>query len=284
MIEVYLFYPVFLAQILILSVVHPNTLARRVFAVMEEHPPETYPGLYPYAPVFCARLLRWYRWLNYAIAAVGLVFLAWFSRYMQKPGWDDGPVETLVSLYFFIQIIPMILGSWVLHSFNRMLRKTVDNPRKTASLERRRLFDFVSPTVVLITALLYAAFLVYLLYLHQRPFPGFAGFAVNLMVITLLYIWTFGLVYFKLFGKKAHPFQSRSEKHFAIEVTIKIAVYSCLASTVFLALNFTLVKLDLQSFEPLAISLFFVVCALLFFQGLNKPPEQLDLEGYRAPQ
>jgi hypothetical protein len=46
----------------------------------------------------------------------------------------------------------------------------------------------------------------------------------------------------------------------------------------FLSVNFTLVLLDLQSWEPLAQSVIFVVCAPLCLMGVNASPLQPEAD------
>ena len=65
-----------------------------------------------------------------------------------------------------------------------------------------------------------------------------------------------------------------------IGAAVKISVYSCIAGVVFLSSNFTLAMLDLQSVEPLALSVFCVFFAILYFRGLN--PMLSEIEGLRA--
>lgn len=281
MIEVYLFYLAFLGQIVLLSVIHPRRIIARSHALMRKFPYEEYRNLYIWSPDEAESKTRIYRWINRVIVVIGLVFLAGFVRYMSKPGWDDGPVESLVCLYFFLQLIPIVAVAMAIQKLNGNLQKIVPETTKTAQLQRRSVFDFISPVVVIITALLYPLFVGFVIYINQNPFSGFAGL-VNLVAISLLYLWAIALVYFKVYGKKSNPLQSHGEWMFEIGLTVKVAVYSCLFGTVFLGLNFVLVILDQQSLEPLATTIFFVLCALLYLKGMNTPVDSFDMEGYRT--
>jgi hypothetical protein len=55
---------------------------------------------------------------------------------------------------------------------------------------------------------------------------------------------------------------------------VKSSVYSCIVIVVYLSLNFSLVLLDLQRWEPFALSIFFVVTALLSTMGFIAPPRK----------
>ncbi|HMB72213.1 MAG TPA: hypothetical protein VKQ06_01480, partial [Gammaproteobacteria bacterium] len=165
MIAEYLFYVVFTIQILVLSALYPRLLLRRARSMMHTWPQARYPQLYPLSVAAIDRILRWYRALNWIIVLVGLLFLAGLYRYMQTD-WDDGPVETLVAVYFFIQIIPVLLSAVVIGHFNKSLRESFAGTKRTASLQRRRLFDFISPLVVLLTAVLFPLFVLLVVYIQ----------------------------------------------------------------------------------------------------------------------
>jgi hypothetical protein len=76
-----------------------------------------------------------------------------------------------------------------------------------------------------------------------------------------------------LYGKK-NPLDTHEDRLHTIGLSVKSSVYSCIACVVFLALNFTLVLLDLQRWEPFALSIFLVVCALLASLVVMSPPHR----------
>jgi hypothetical protein len=278
MIEVYLFYAIFITQIVVLSVLFPRLLIKRVGEMRMTQPQSEFAPR-PLDDSAVATTLRTFRWLNHLIAAAGVVLLGWLFSYMQDSAWDDGPVETLVTVYFMIQLIPLTLIYFAIASFIKLLKQAAPQAKLTASLKPRRLFDFVSPLTVAVAALLYPAFIALVVIIQQNPFPGFAGY-VNIIFITLLYASFALAVRVQLYAKKASPYQSHADRMLGIGIGIKIAVYSCIACVSFLSLNFTLAMLDLQQLEPLAQSVFFVLSAVLYFTGLS--PLLSGFESLRA--
>ena len=165
------------------------------------------PRSLPLSESVVARALRVFRWLNHLIVLAGVVLLGWLVSYMQDSAWDDGPVETLVTIYFAIQLVPLMLCSWAVAHFSKLLKLAAAQEKRTASLKPRRLFDFVSPLTVAVAALLYPAFIALVVVIQQDPFPGFAGY-VNVVFITLLYAMTAVVIRMQVYGKKANPYQS----------------------------------------------------------------------------
>lgn len=277
MLEVYAFLAMFTAQIVVLTVLHPARLLGRVRAYLARYPAERFPQLYPRGPEGNQRQVAFYKLLNAVIAVVGLALLGWFYLYMQRPDWDDGPVETLVSVFFMLQLVPILLFLWASERTNKRLRSALPDERRTAVLQRRRLFDFVSPFVVIVTLLCYPLFVAFVMYIQQDPFPGFKGY-FNIVIVTALYAATAIAVCAALYGRKGHLLQTHADRIRTIEVVVKVCIYSCLAAVVFLSLNFALAAFDLQRWEPVAQSAFLVIFSLLYINWVIAPPSELNVD------
>ena len=225
------------------------------------------------------RFLTRYRALNTGIAVLGLLLLGWLFSYMRRPDWDDGPVEALVAVYFVVQmLLPLCLVVWLGVRYNKVHKHSLAEGKRKAILQRRGLFDFVSPFIVLLAVAGYFLFAAFVIYIELNPFPGFAGYLINIGFVTLVYaVNAFGRVHDAVWQKE-EPLETHAGRVRAIGLTVKTGVYSCIACVVFLSLNFTLVLLDLQRWEPFALSVFFVICALLSSMGFTAPPETLALD------
>jgi hypothetical protein len=275
--EAYAFLAVFTVQILAISVLHPAWFSRylrvRALSFSAERFAELYPGLD--RSVSLRRFLALYRVLNLGIALLGASLLAWLFGYVRRPDWDDGPVEALVGAYFALQMVaPLSLVAWSGIRYSKVLKHALAQGKRRALLERRGLFDFVSPFVVALAIASYFLFVAFVIHIQQDPFPGFAGY-VNIAVVTLLYaVNAFG-VYTMLYGRRKSALETHAERVRAIGLGVKALVYSCIACAAFMSLDFTLVLLDLQRWEPFALSIFLVNCAFTCFMGLTAPPEAL---------
>jgi hypothetical protein len=276
MIEAYAFLAAFTVQILTMSVLIPALFIRYIRVEAARLPAQRLAQLYPGVDLASLqkRFLTRYRMLTAGIAVLGLLLLGWLFSYMQRADWDDGPVEGLVSAYFMVQaMLPLGLIVWVGVRFNLKHKRSLPEAKRTATLQRRGLFDFVSPFVVFVAALSYLLFAAFVLYLRQHPFPGFAGL-ITLGAVTLVYALNAFVVYRMLYGKKTNPFETHEGRLRTIGLVVKSSVYSCIVVIVFLSLNFSLVMLDLQRWEPFALSIFFIITALLSSMGFAVPPRQ----------
>jgi hypothetical protein len=283
MIEAYAFFSVFTVQILAISVLQPVWFTKYVRVRAMTFPAEQFAQLYPGVDriMNLERFLTLYRMLNIGITVLGVLVMGWLFSYMQRPDWDNGPVDMVVCAYFMTQmLVPVSLIVWVGVKYGKVVRHSLATKR-VAVLERRGLFDFVSPFVVFLAGVCYVLFAALVVYIQQRPFPGFAGY-INIVCITLVYAANAFGVYTLLYGKKKNPLETHEDRVRVIGVGVKGCVYSCIVCVVFMSLNFTLALFGLHQWKPFALSVFFVMIAFLSFLRLVAPLRQPVADGLRS--
>jgi hypothetical protein len=281
MIEAYAFLAMFTVQILAMSVLYPARFIRYLRLRVTSIPAERLAQLYPGVDVSLARerFLTRYRALNAGIAVLGLLLLGWLFSYMRRLDWGDGPVEVLVSVYFMVQaLLPLGLVVWHRVRFNKVHKRSLLEGKRKAILQRRGLFDFVSPFIVFLAAVSYLLFVAFVIYIEQHSFQGFSGL-FDIGVITLVYALQASVVYAVLYGKKPNPFETHAGRMRTIGLVVKSCVYSCIACVVFISLYFTPALLDLQRWKPFALSVFLVITALLSLMGMAAPPRRPEADG-----
>src|SRR5689334_10874148 len=168
MIEAYAFLTIFAVQVVVMSVVFPAWFIRRVNQQSSSVAATRYEQLKPGFDKSAAidRFVFRYRLASGCILLVGLVLFGWFCSYTQRPDWDDGPVEALLGAYFFLQTLPMVLVGIAQYRLKRkVLAQTAPEPRRKATLQRRGLFDFVSPFAVFLSGVCYVLFAAYVVYI-----------------------------------------------------------------------------------------------------------------------
>ena len=277
----YAFLAAFTLQILVVSVLLPAWFIRYVRAQTTRLPAERLAQLYPDVdlPSFQERFLTQYRALVAGLAVLGLFLLAWLFNYMRRPDWDDGPVVVLVTMHFLVAyMLPFAFLVWAGLRFNKKHKRPVTEGKRTAILQRRGLFDFISPLAVFLAVLSYFLFAAFVIYIRRHPFPGFAGL-ITLGGITLVYAVNAATVYWMLYGRKSNPFETHAGRLRTIGLAVKSSVYSCIVIVVYLSFNFALRLLDLQRWEPFALSSFFVVCALVASMGYAAPLRKPEVDG-----
>ncbi len=286
MIEAYAFLAAFTVQILVMSVLLPAWFIRYIRVQATRFSAERLAQLYPGVDIGHAqkRFLTQYRALTTGIAVLGLLLLGWLFSYMRRPDWDDGKVSILVAVHFLVaQILPFLLLAWAGVRFNKEHKRSAPEAKRTAILQRRGLFDFVSPFVVFLAALAYVLFAAFVIYVREYPFPGFAGF-INLGGITLVYALNAFVVYMMLYGRNKNPLETHAGRLHTIGLAVKSSVYSCILIVVYVSLNFSLRLLDLKRWEPFALSIFLTICALVASMGFAAPLRKPEVDELGSPQ
>jgi hypothetical protein len=281
MIEVYLFLAMFPVQILGMSVLYPVRLTRLIRAGLTNIHAERLAEMYPGVDVGHAheRFLTRYHTANTVVAVLGLLLLGWFLRYMQDPGWDEGTVRGLITVYFFLQYLPVVLIVWLTTRFNKVHRRSSLGGKRKAILQRRGLFDFVSPLTVVLAILSFFLFAAFCFYVAQDPFPGFAGPFVNIGLVTLMYVVLGAVLYWVLYGWKADPLQTHAARMRMISFVVNCYAWMCILIPIFLSLSFARKLLDLETWSPFAGSLSFLILGLLGLPGLIAPPRRSESDG-----
>jgi MFS family permease len=268
MLETYALLAAFTAQILTLSVLAPIWHSRQVRAQAANIPTERFAQVGVDYPRERERLLTRYRVLNGVAVVLGLLLLGWlFNFTTQHPDWEKGSVQTVLSLYFLVQVYPSVFFRL---RQSRMLKRLAPEKR-TAVLRRRELFDFVSPAVVFLAVLVYLLYAAFVIYVGQvHPFPEFRGLSY-LIGITLFYAFTAFMVYSKLYGRRENPLETHEDRLERIGLGVKVNIGVCIAIVVYESLKLTLRLLDLARWEPFAFSISFVILVFVSVRLLAPP-------------
>ncbi len=262
MIQAYAFFAAFVVQILVISVLCPVWFTRYVRAKMEAQYPD-------WDSKSRERYLNLYRVVNTGIAVLGLALLGWLFNQMRSPDWNIIPVMRLFCGYSMAQILPLVLvsliGAWIIRKARLRLPPQA---KRTASLQRRGIFDIVSPFTVILAGVAYVLFAGLILTIQQHPIPGFPGYFL-LRIITLACALNAFLVYWLLYRRKKWPLETPAYRMLAVAVQVKILFYVTIFVTAFMSLFVTLRLLHLVRWVPFAMSVYFVIgvlfTAMVFF-------------------
>ena len=265
MIEVYAFLAMFAVQIFAMSVLFPARIIRysRVqTSISGERLAQLYPALDHDQAT--AQFLTRIRVGSAAVVVIGLLALGWLSNYMRQPDWSLGTVIALNTVYFLLQFMPLLLGAWFGYRLYKA-HELASEGKRTATLERRGLFDFVSPALVFVAVLAYVLFVALVTLVQRESFPGL--FLVG--VLTLVYALQAREIYKALYGKKYGPLDTHEIRANRTGFAVRFNVYICIVNAVFFGFAFAIDVLDQKKWVPFAMSVLFVTVTLLLSKGLS---------------
>jgi len=169
--------------------------------------------------------------------------------------------------------------AWFTHRFNKVHRRLLREPKRKAVLQRRGLFDFISPSTVLLVVLTYLQYAAVIFYAARHPFPGFGGAFANIGGVSLMYI-LLGAVVVKLhYGKKKDPLQTNADRIRMIRGVANFYAWVCILMSVLLSFSIAQKLLKLETWGPFAGTVFFLIITLLLLRGFSAPPRRPEADG-----
>ena len=283
MIEAYAFLAAFAVQIFAASVLSPARVIKYVRGYARDFGSERFAQLYP--GVDCSksveRFVTRYRAVNIVIAVLGLLLLGWLFTLIRNPDWTS-EVSKSALLYFFLQMSPMVLfGLYTVIRHYKVLMQPSQEVKRKAILQRRGLFDFVSPSLFIVAALSYFLFVVFAIYLDLYVYHNMSlskPCLIAIGTVTLAYAWNAFIIYKYLYGKK-NPLVTHEGRVHQIGGVVRLSVYSSIALTWWYSIFGTLGQPGLQEWRPFALCVFFVISTLLGLMGVTAPPRKKEVDG-----
>jgi len=264
MIDNILFLLVFLGQILFGSYFIPQKILMRMAQVCNKYPPEKYPKLYPESIDHYYRGQRRYKVMNEVVLGIGLVILGMVIHYDFSN--KENISEAIPVIYFFIQFVPLVLLEISEFSYFKKMRNADTRSSKTANLQPRSLFNFVSPILVLFAGILILTYIGLDIYvnkdIHQFTFDWHDKTVIrisNIVVVNLIFA---GIIYWNIYGKKLDPYQASVDRNKSIAITVKSLVSMSVFVSLFLIFWESTDDLGLDKYQPVFISLYLI--AIIF--------------------
>lgn len=124
-------------------------------------------------------------------------------------------------------------------------------------------------------ALVYVAFVLFIVYIDQFEFPWFGGY-LNIVGISVIHVFFGALIARLMHGQRKDPYQTHEDRDRQIELGVKSLVWVGMAATIFVSLEIGLHALEMQSLSPTT------TCLYLQLSGTRVLPGVPDSErGFR---
>jgi MFS family permease len=279
------FYLAFAGQIFVLSSYLPRQIETRMRTLLDEYPPSRYPKLYP-RPVEYYRLgIAIYRLVNRMFVVLGIAIIGLLLFVVDHSNFaDDGHISEFWPLAFgMLQALPLIALEITEAGQFRLMRKANKSRQRAAVLERRKLFDFVSPRLFAAVAGLIAFVVLADLYVHDVELSWSHDTVQRTLwlIAVNLFFATLGAI--TLYGKKRNPHQSSEDRARFTAAQLQSMAYVSIAMSVF----FLAQALD----DVLAIGIIQAALVSVYFQAIfalsigtilrQQPLAEIDFDVYR---
>ncbi len=279
-----LFVLVFISQFLLISWYCPRKIVARIKTVIKKYPPSEYPMLY-IEPVeyYHAKLDKFKDLVSLSLITCLLILMV---------SWSMGNSineEMLVLLSFIVQTIPLFVLVYTVTKHQSLMKKAYfENKQtvtRTADLKPRRLFDFVSAKLVAVAAILYTAFILIYLTIHDFNIFSKPDEVLGTLVgMTLMQVFFIAMIYWQMHGKKKNPYLDDTDRLKEIKAVAKIAAYTSIAASIVLIVSTVMDEFKyLDSLDPLVMSLYFQVITTFAIgtEMRSKEIEQMNFDVYK---
>jgi hypothetical protein len=268
-------YLAFLLQIIVISAFIPRLINNRFKHMMKTHPPAQYPKLYPKSQAHMQKNMKLFIILNGVVLLIGLAILAHAYLTGQKEllAWDT---QGTLNVYFLLQLVPFMLLGIKGMKYHQMMRQIDQSSQRTAALAPRKLTDYVSVSLLWLTAISALILVLTIVYMHYHPFQGFAGLW-NLLYMGGLNLFFFVMIFFQIRGKKTDPHQSNHDRSAQIRLISQVLVIGWIAANLFMTTNMWLSWGQLHELKDVVQSVYFTFIILLMSQTSTFQPQDYSV-------
>ena len=258
----------------------------RIEHVLATYPAEAYPKLYP-MPVAHYRIgIRRFRMFSRLGLLIGVAILLSVMFVVDHSGFaEHGYISSFwPAVYGMIQFVPFMAIELSEYSNLKLMRQVNTVSRRTADLQRRGLFDLVSPWLVALAGLTLAGVILFDLYLH--------GFNLSLghdsVQKALVMLASNGMIalvgLYSLYGKKLDPHQTSADRSHRIAVNLKSLLYLSIAMSVFVGISAADGVYDIDFLDAALMSVYFQAIGLLSlgYTTRNVQAERTNFDVYKA--
>jgi hypothetical protein len=243
-----------MVQILVVSVLNPALLIRYTCGWAANYGSEKFAQLSPDFDYdrFIARFVAGYRAANIVIAVAGLFMLGWLTKLVRQPDWVTAVVDPLV-WFFLLQMAPLALTAlYAVVRYRKLLLQPSQEVKRKATLQRRGLFDFVSPFAVYFALASYVLFVVVAIYLDLNVYKNtsLSRHCISALIgVTLIYAANAFVIYKYLYGRR-NPLVTQEARVHTIGVRVKGGIYSSIAIAWFISIFGILGQPGLTDWRP----------------------------------
>ncbi len=273
-----LFYLVFISQIVVISVIIPSWVKKRVDNMTLNYPPVSYPKLYPVSLAAISYAVRTFKLLNALMVMIGLLIMGFtvVTGADELLNWDT---QSMLTVTFFLQLLPFFYLGLSGIKYQQLMRQVGQSSKRKAQLTPRNMMDFVPKHLLVATLISFMTYVLTVIYIEQNPFPGFVGYW-NILFVFLLNAFYFFMIHRIISGKKMDPHQSQDDRINHTHLVVKILTMGAILANLFLTTNLVLSVLDLRHIGDIIQSLYFQLVALMMSQTSTYEPDNYEV--YRA--
>lgn len=252
-------YAAAIGQLFLLSYYYPEKIMRRIKHILTKFPVSTHPKLYVVenGDELAKKGLAKFKLITRSTVYLGL-FLLVLSIITSTPLND-----AMVTLFAMLQFIPFILMEVNELKHYKLMRENNETQKRSADLKRRQYFDYISPFKFSLAVLMLGIYITFNLYRMNFDLSFGSDGLITLATILGVHAYFAFIVIRMMYGKKLDPHQAAKDRDRHIGSIVRTTYYVSIAVSAFLLIYGLLQHYKLDPWEPIALSIYFQLCAYL---------------------
>lgn len=272
-------YVAALGQLFLLSYYYPEKIMGRIKRILTEFPASTHPKLYAVenGDKLAKKGMIRFKLITRSTLYLGLMLLL-LSLATNTPLND-----AMVTLFAMLQFVPFMLMEATELKHYKLMRQNNDNHKRSADLKKRRYFDYISPLKFSVAVIMLAIYITFNLYRTNFDLSFASDGLITLVTIVGVHIYFAFVVIWMMYGKKLDPHQEAKDRDRHIGGVVRTTYYVSIAVSSFLLIYGLLQHYQLDPWEPIALSIYFQLCAYLGLGTLLKTNkiDKINFDVYR---
>lgn len=273
---------VVISQVWLLSYFYPKQVVKRINYVLTHCPEQDYPKLYPVPAKRIHTIKLVYQTMNYLFMMIGAGLILYFTYIVPDYRAHINILDDLPLLFGIAQFIPLFILELLGYKHLKLMRQQNTQTNRTAELQPRLLFNFVSPFYLALAVLTYLSFIIYELFLCDFILNVDAAIKIGTVTLTNIMFIAIGMA--NLYGKKRDPYQENTDRNKQTKFVLESFVFISIFMTIYLMMHSWVNIYELNILEVLINSLYFQVLALFSIGALlgRFKVNELNLNVYKA--
>ena len=260
-------YFVMVLQITVTLVIVPLYSYKILSKTANEYGVRTYPKAVTEVQRLLYRSSKIY-WGTVAFLLIfnGILVASAINKQGELLAWDD---QSGIMIMYLLAMIPVVLMIFIHKRLFKIL-KTHAGGKRSASLQPKRLMNFISKPLLILIGLANLVFLGSVFYFVQHPFDGFAGYGnlIGLLALNLLFGGIIGFVFRdNKSGNFSHPDHRDAFKRKVIHINMLILALAVLH----IALSLWVAGSELREYKILVQSIYLQMVLVITANMLTLP-------------
>lgn len=259
-----IFYITFALQIAVLSIYFPRRILARMRRILDAHPPQEFPKLYPLSEDTYQKSQRRFEVINILVVILGITVIFWIEFFAK--GDLTRILDEISVVFFLLQLVPMAFLEFSEKSNYKLMRAINTTKKKFAALRPRKFTDF-APAKLFVMAVAMIALSIIVDFTLNTATDWSEGPMQRSLVVVITNGLLFILMYCNVFSRKLNPHQDEQDRIAHITLAVRTLLYISIGMSIYMMIKQITKQDGLDFIQPALTSLYCLAIGIMCIGG-----------------